>query len=149
MAPRTRHDAHAETTYHRFIEEVQQIAKVDRPVAEAAALSVLFVLEQRMVIDEVIDFESQLPSRLRDRLEVRRLRERWMQLRFDRAEFIERVADDLGVLGKQAERLVSAVFRAVSLHVSPGEINDIASSLPESLALLLRHPDNAYVPRHG
>jgi uncharacterized protein (DUF2267 family) len=141
-----RHHAHAATTYHAFIDEIGRLGQVASDTAEAAAVSVLAILEERIPIEEVLDLEAQLPSRLRDLLEARRVQEGWMLRRFDRPEFLHRIAEELGVSEKEAERLARVVFQALQERVSQGEIEDVAAGLPESLALLWRHPGNTYVP---
>ena len=142
----SRHQAHAATTYHTFIDEISRTGRIASDTAEAAAVSVLAILEQRIPIEEVLDLEAQLPSHLRDLLEARRLQEGWLLRRFDRPEFLHRVAEELGVSDKRAEYLTRVVFQALQERVSPGEIEDVAAGLPESLALLWRHPGDTYVP---
>jgi uncharacterized protein (DUF2267 family) len=130
---RQRHESRAGSTYMAFLRELCRLGSLDEETAEAAAVSVLCTLEQRILADEVRQLEAQLPVKLRELLLRCPRHEGAPPARFGREEFLRRVAADLGWDALEVEPIARAVFAAVRAQISAGEVEDVAGQLPRDL----------------
>ncbi len=139
-----RHEAHAEHTYSAFLKDLSRIGRMSEEQAQRAAVAVLHALEQRVARSLGRHLEAQLPARLREFLHEAERAEGEEFARFGRQRLLRMVAARLGpaLAGDPAEveRIVRAVFQAVRMHISEGEVEHVAAGLPEDIAELWRHP---------
>ena len=101
--------------------------------AEALTAATLRTLAERISGGEAADLAEQLPKELQPYL----TRADETAERFGVDEFVRRVADRAGIDPDSALADVGAVFATIREAVSPGELKDIASQLPEDLRGLL------------
>jgi uncharacterized protein (DUF2267 family) len=119
--------------YATLITLVEQLAGVDRAQAERATQATLRTLSERISGGEALDIATFLPPEMR----------RWIAPakepaeRFDRHEFIRRVAERESVTPDIAEHHVRAVFQMLGYAVGPGDLRDVASQLPREFGDLL------------
>lgn len=137
-----RSEGRARSTFGAFVNEIADTGGLTRELAERAAVVVLGCLEQRITGTEVAHLESELPSMLRDILQEYEHHDGSPDERFGRAQFLDMVAEDLGIDPARSEDIVRAVLRTVRAHVSEGEARDIAAQLPADLARLWLDPDS-------
>lgn len=127
-------------TYTLFLNKLCEVGRMSSDFAERAAVSVLCALEQRLTSDEANDMEAQLPTRLQSLL-VRCSRHRGAPPeKFGRDEFLQMVADDLGMQLAEVEGVVRSVFRTVREWISEGEVDDIIQQLPRDFEELWQRP---------
>lgn len=127
-----RSESRATNTYKDFLEDLMNIGNLDADEAEAAAVSVVCALEQRIHAQEAKDLNAQLPLKLAELL-YRCERHAGKPLRFDLNGLYDMVAEDLQVDRESAVPLVHFVFCALRGRVSEGEAADVASQLPEDI----------------
>lgn len=132
-----RHEAHTRESYGRFIHHLCQAGKLERELAEGAAVAVMSALERRLPADEAKDLEAQLPRKLVEFLPPPDKRPARPH-KFGREAFLRTVADDLGRSPEEAERLTRLVFRAIRELISEGEARDVEGNLPPDLQALWR-----------
>jgi uncharacterized protein (DUF2267 family) len=101
-----------------------------------AAAAVLCVLAQRLSGGEARDLVATLPEGLRPLVEPCARHRGEEGERFDRDEFLRRVAARLHVTVPQAEEIARAVFAAVRRTLPAKEVHDVASQLPRELEAL-------------
>jgi uncharacterized protein (DUF2267 family) len=135
-----RRETRTSQTYKAFLKNLQRIGSMSEELAEQAAVSVLCALEQRLTRDEAADMEAQLPTRLTKLLYRcdRHLDSAPAKPR--REEFIQMIADDLGMQPSEAEPVVRAVFTAVRDQISEGEVEDVIGQLPAEYRELWARP---------
>ncbi|NOK22387.1 DUF2267 domain-containing protein [Corallococcus carmarthensis] len=139
---RMRHEARTSQTYKAFLKYLRDVGQLpSEQAAEDAAISVLCVLEQRLVGEEDNDLEAQLPMKLRE-LMVRCDRHEAgpPPQKFGRAEMLAMVAEDLDMDPDDTEPIIRAVFSAIQAQISTGESDDIGGELPPDLRDLWVHP---------
>jgi uncharacterized protein (DUF2267 family) len=104
----------------------------DRDRAYKALRSVLHTLRDRLGVNEACHFAAQLPLILRGTFF-----EGWhaagKPLKLHRDEFLERIDRDLQHEVMDSDQICRAVFGTLRRHVSPGEIANIRTALPEDL----------------
>lgn len=119
------------------IEEAYGWPKERRNQSYAALRAVLHPLRDRLTVEEIAQLGAQLPILVRgiyydgwDPTDV--------PVKMDREEFLNRVREQFpySVEGG-TEPLVRTVLKALSLHISEGEWEDVKSSVPKDLAALL------------
>jgi uncharacterized protein (DUF2267 family) len=116
-----------------FIRHVQHEAGVPRPDAERAVRATLQTLGERISPAEASDIAAQLPREVSPAL-----RDAGGPQPFDVQEFLRRMADRCGVTaGPVAEGRALAVFAALGSAITPAELGDLASELPEDFERLL------------
>ncbi|MGA9522526.1 MAG: DUF2267 domain-containing protein [Myxococcaceae bacterium] len=125
--------ARREQTWVHFLKLLQARGGLTRQLAENAAVSVMCALEQHLAGGEAEDMEAQLPLRLRELLQRCPIHQGTPAKRFGRDEFLDMVASELGVEAEEAEHLTHAVFETVRDWLSEGEVEDVASQLPDDL----------------
>ena len=128
-----RHESRTTNSYLRFLEDLMDIGNLEADEAEAAAVSVLCALEQRISANEAQDLNSELPVKLRELL-FRCDRHQEKPLRFDLDTLYDMVADDLQVNRESVVPVVHFVFCAVRQRISEGEAADVAAQLPRDIA---------------
>jgi uncharacterized protein (DUF2267 family) len=112
---------------------VQQAAGVSREHAEHATRATLQTLGERITRGEAEDIAAFLPRELRDDLtSVPEPAEG-----FSLDEFVRRVADREDVDEATARRDVQAVFAALAIAVTPGELRDLTAQLSRDFDSLL------------
>lgn len=128
-------------TYALFLDKLCEVGRMSSDFAERAAVSVLCALEQRLTADEASDMEAQLPVRLQN-LMVRcaRHRGRSAPAKFGREDFLQMVADDLGMQPAEVEGVVRSVFATVREWISEGEVDDVIQQLPREFEELWHRP---------
>ncbi|RKH40846.1 DUF2267 domain-containing protein [Corallococcus sicarius] len=139
---RMRHESRTSQTYKAFLKYLCDVGKLpSEQAAEDAAVSVLCVLEQRLVGEEDKDLEAQLPMKLRE-LMIRCDRHEAgpPPQKFGRAEMMSMVAEDLDMEPEDTEPIIRAVFSAIQAQISTGESDDIAGELPPDLRDLWARP---------
>lgn len=128
-----RRETRRNQTYKAFLKNLEVIGSMNEEEAERAAVSVLCVLEQRLIGEEAAHLEAQLPGKLQELL-VRCERHLGKPAqKFGKDGFLKMVSEDLGVDVFQAEKQIRAVFTAVRDQVSEGEIEDVIGQLPADL----------------
>jgi uncharacterized protein (DUF2267 family) len=128
-----RRETRRSQTYKAFLRNLMALGAMNEEEAEKAAVSVLCVLEQRLIGEEAAHLEAQLPGKLQELL-VRCERHLGRPAsKFGREDFIRMVGEDLEVDDFQAEKKIRAVFSAVREQVSEGEIEDVLGQLPADL----------------
>src|SRR4051794_18612355 len=102
--------------YDGFLAGVADRACIDDDSAALVARAVLLTLSERLGPKESKDTASQLPGQLQTAFEPGD----WAEL-FPAAEFVQRVADRLGVDAATARDYSRAVFATLQDAISPGE----------------------------
>lgn len=125
-------------TYKAFLGQLAARSGLSEEDAERAAVSVLCVLEQRLLSGESAHLEAQLPAMLRDLMAQCERHEAARAQKFGQKTFIQRVSEDLGVDALEAERRSRCVLETVRARVSEGEIEDVMGQLPADLRELWR-----------
>ncbi|MCW3014131.1 MAG: hypothetical protein JWO02_1223 [Solirubrobacterales bacterium] len=115
-----------------FITVVMQQANMGREKAERATRAVLQTLGERIAKGEAADLAAELPPELAPFIATTTDAER-----FDREEFVRRVARRLDSDHETAERYAGAVFEALARAVSENEWEDLVAELPKDFAPLL------------
>jgi uncharacterized protein (DUF2267 family) len=140
----------AETGYAPFNRTVDKTNRVLREIEEAhgwpadrrnqsyAALrAVLHALRDRLTVEEGAQLAAQLPLLMRG-VYYDGWRPSVVPMKIGRDEFLDRVAGDLPFeLQESPEELVKSVLHALRRHITDGEWEDVKSSMPKDLALVL------------
>ena len=120
-------------SYEEFLSRVQRRAGLDRDLAEAVTQAVLSTLADRITRGEAEDLAAELPAQLRP----------WLLMTgaaaepFTAREFIWRVARRVPSLREgDVEGAVSAVLVTLRQAVSPKEVRDMFSQLPQDMLAL-------------
>lgn len=112
-----------------------------KPVpVQRAAEAVLCTLEQRLSGGEAKKLSAELPESVRELIRRCEPHREAPAAAFGRAEFLQRVADHLGVSVSEAELITRAVFEAVRRQVSIQEAKYVERQLPDELAEMWRYP---------
>lgn len=112
--------------YEAFIKEVQCRAHVRPNEAEKAIRATLEVLAQRLFWNEADHLAHELPSEVKSLLHQIKIKEK-----FDLNEFYRRVSEREGVEIPVAVRHARAVASVIQDSISPGEMEEVLSQLPE------------------
>jgi uncharacterized protein (DUF2267 family) len=109
----------------------------DRRVAWHSLRAVLHALRDRLPLDQAAHLGAQLPIVIRgvyyDQWHPAGKPERWRS----EGEFITRIDEELGDTWPTNPRdAAHAVFRTISDHVSPGQVDKVRQSLPEDIRRL-------------
>jgi uncharacterized protein (DUF2267 family) len=126
--------------HDEFIGQVQARARLDsRGAAEAATRATLETLAERIPGGLADNLAAELPQEIGEHLRrVATAPDMPVQgLRFDRREFIARVADRSGADEPKAAHEARAVMEVVSEAVSEGALNKVLASVPDDIAGLL------------
>jgi uncharacterized protein (DUF2267 family) len=132
-------DSHLETA-NRWLHELSdnlELPDTERPRALHALRAGLHAIRDRLPAPEVVDLGAQLPTIIRGLYyEGWTLANDPTRVR-DRAAMIARVKKEL-VLDPRLDAVdvLRAVIHLLVEHVSPGEIRDVMSTLPRSIASL-------------
>jgi len=140
-----RSESRAAQTYAFFLRDMEAKG-LDRKLAEQAIQSVLCVMEQRLMSEEVADMEAQLPRKVVGLLQRCSKHQDKPYRKFGRTEFLGMVAEDLGVDLKEAERITCAVLSTVREHISEGEAMDVLGQLPQELRTLWEWTGTSTLP---
>ncbi len=116
--------------YKEFIKEVQCRAHIRPNEAEKAVRATLEVLAQRLFWNEADHLAHELPSEVKSLLHQIRIKEK-----FDLNEFYRRVSEREGVGIPDATHHARVVASVIKDSVSPGEMEEILSQLPEEYSL--------------
>jgi uncharacterized protein (DUF2267 family) len=126
--------------HDEFIGQVQARARLDsRGAAETATRATLETLAERIPSELASSFAAELPREIGEHLRrVAAGADLPVQgERFDRREFIARVADRSGADEPKAAHEVRAVMEVVGEAISEGALNKVLASLPEDVTGLL------------
>jgi uncharacterized protein (DUF2267 family) len=118
-----------------LVHRVGELAGHDPRTARRAVDAVLEALAVRISEGEVGDLMKRLPPDLDAPLE-RGLWESRKAARMSLDEFLDRVAERVGIDHEEAERITRAVFAALREAVSNKEVHDVESELPKEYAPL-------------
>ncbi|MEW6570669.1 MAG: DUF2267 domain-containing protein [Nitrospirota bacterium] len=136
--------------YDEFVERVQQTAELHSlEDATKVVEAVLKTLGERLTRGEREDLASQLPKELKDYLYKHRTpeRSRLEYELFSLEEFYNRVGARTKVRYKQAVKLSQVVGEVLREAVSPRELQDILSDLPEEFDELFgKKPESPLSP---
>ncbi len=133
-----RHESHIGSTYAAFIRHLCEVGKLDKGVAECAAVSVVNALLHRIQPGEAKDLRAQLPRKLVEFLPQAGPEKQERAFGKSREDFLKVVAEDLRKDISEVEPLVRAVFQGLREHISEGEAEDVESNLPHDLQDLWR-----------
>lgn len=126
-----RHASRTGQTYRAFLRRLCDESGMEPDQAEAAMVSVLGMLEQRLRPEEAAHLEAQLPLELRELLPpLERTRK---PVKHKAPDFVRGVCEDLGLAAEDGEWAVRSVFQAVRNQVSEGEVAKITRQLPAGL----------------
>ena len=118
--------------YRELIKEVQDYSGFSDQESEDALQLMTELVSTHLTEGERQDFASQLPTELQDiALSVRVTKHNSEQ------NVIEQVMELQDIDEPHAKKQVKAVWRALKDAISPGEINDIKSQLPNDLVQML------------
>ena len=119
--------------YDEFVTRVQERAGLDdRAEAERTSVAILQALCDRLTGDEAHDLLAQLPAQLKTAVIVSPSAQP-----MSAGEFVDRVADELGIPPDEARRRVRAVFGTIRQAVTLGEFDDVLAQLDPEYADLL------------
>lgn len=128
-----RHESRASQTYKVFLDHLCERGGMSPAVAQQAAVSVLCAVEQRILSDEALDMEAQLPRKLTDLLHRCEKHEEELPPKFGREHLLKRVGEDLSLNPDAVEPVVRAVLDAIRHQISEGEAEDVMSQLPQDI----------------
>lgn len=117
-----------------WLREMEDELGPDRQRAYHALRATLHTLRDRLAVDEAAHLGAQLPTLIRGIYY-----ESWRPSQTPRKErsadeFLGHIAERLGGIGPMnPEAAARATFHRLSAHVSPGEIDDVKSALPEPI----------------
>lgn len=135
---RRRSLARAEATLSRLINAVQaETGLEDRQQTQIAIDTTLALLVRRVTPGEAKDFIAQLPSLLQPSL---RTLPHGPDKSIDRKAVVAELSKQLGLDTAQAERLIGPVIGTIAKTISPGQVEDLRSQLPEDLRSLFTVP---------
>lgn len=130
--------------YSEFVRHVQQQAKLaGREQAENAVQAVIETLAERLSHGEPANLAAQLPEPIKGYLLAPGVSDQAQKYTVD--EFIARVAEHTGVDANKAEMVIRAVFEALDLAVSPGEMHDVRVRFPPEYTRLFGERDQRQV----
>ncbi len=129
---------HAVHTTNAWLEELRDELKLEnRQQAYHMLRAVLHALRDRLTVAEAVDLGAQLPMLIRGLYyegwtsSGKPVKER------KREEFLGHIAETLRESSMiDPEDVTRGVFRILERHVSPGEIRDVKSILPEAVRTL-------------
>jgi uncharacterized protein (DUF2267 family) len=124
-----------------WLKEIAQLLDSDRHRAYQALRAVLHCLRDRLTIDEAAQLGAQLPMLIRGiYYEAWHPAGKPEKIR-SREEFLARVDARFGKASPVVpEDAIRAVFGVLENHVSPGEIRDVKSVLPQEIRTLWPAP---------
>ena len=137
-----RHESRTAQTFTFFVRDLVSTGGFES-VEEAvrAASVVLTCLEQRLTPEEAEDLNAQLPIKLQEMLaEAKRPETGKPVVRMHKQQFLETIAQALGIESEKAEQIARNVFMTLRAHISEGEARDVASQLPLDLKPLWAEP---------
>jgi uncharacterized protein (DUF2267 family) len=126
-----------------FLAKVAEHASISTDAARRVADAVLETLAERISGGEVDDLEAVLALELREPLERGKARSGGQARRVSLDDFLERVAERLGVTPLQARRAVEAVFTALRETIPHDEFLDVTAELPYEYASVGARPQRA------
>jgi uncharacterized protein (DUF2267 family) len=133
-----RHESHTGSTYAAFFKELCEEGRLERELAECAAVAVVHALLQRIQPTEAKDLEAQLPRKL---VEMLPAREAGPALEGkSKEDFLGAVAEALRLDAAAVEPVVRAVLHTLRAHISEGEAEDVEHNLRPDLRELWRRP---------
>jgi uncharacterized protein (DUF2267 family) len=135
-----RHQAKQTQTYSLFLKDLCERSGLPRERAEKALVSVLCVLEQRLLHGEVDDLRAHLPTKLQEALQACTPRPEQPPGKVGLDEFLQKVAEDLGGDQALALSVTRAVLGTVRAHISEGEAEQVGHELPADLRALWARP---------
>jgi uncharacterized protein (DUF2267 family) len=119
--------------YERFLATIEMLSGGPPESVERAAAATLSTLGERLGVDLARELSAELPSTLREWL----LSSVGKPERFDRAEFLRRVAEREGTDEATAERHAKAVLAALGRLVRGDELRRVEQRLPDEYSKLL------------
>ncbi|MCI0573338.1 MAG: DUF2267 domain-containing protein [Myxococcaceae bacterium] len=131
----TRSEVRTQQTFARFLDGLRIRTELPEDRREQVAVVVLGALQQRLLSGEADDLRAQLPRSLQELMAAHPAAARGSGsgVPASGVEFIQAVAQPLGVDFDEAERYIRAVFATVREHISEGEARDVESQLPPDL----------------
>lgn len=140
--------ARAQTTYGRWLNELQADAKFSSTDEARTALEIVSsALVRRLTADEAKDLISQLPSLLQAfLLPLPAGPDKQITRQSIEDELAQRLKLDAG----HAAAILEIVGFTIATNVSPGQMNDVRGQLPEELRSVFSvFPSKAYSHYHG
>jgi uncharacterized protein (DUF2267 family) len=118
--------------YDEFVQSVETKAKLERGEVERTTVAVLQALCDRLTGDEAWDLLAQLPAQLKKAVTLTQA-----PMPMTRDEFVDRIAEELGVSREEARDRIRAVFATLRKAVTWGELEDVILQLePDYVDLL-------------
>jgi len=120
-----------------WLKEIMQVLGPNRQRAYQALRAVLHCLRDRLTVDEAAHLGDQLPMLVRGiYYEAWHPAGKPEKIR-SREEFLARIGTEFpNVPFIDPEEVARAVFQVLENHISPGEIDDVISALPQDLRIL-------------
>jgi uncharacterized protein (DUF2267 family)/predicted transcriptional regulator len=133
-----RRAARARATYGRLLNRVRSDAGLaSSEEAETALEVVLESLVRRLTPDEAEDLVSQLPSLLQPTLRAQAL---GPDKSITRETIQTELCERLDIAQPRAAEILDTIGRAIAQMVSPGQVEDMRSQLPEHMRRILSEP---------
>lgn len=132
------HDARADATYARFLDDLIASTGWSTPDAERYASAVVATLEERLVAGESEDLAAQLPLRLREHVDDEDVGKPDPDMTGD--ELLGRVAARADVPFDEVDAIVRVVFGTLRRHISPGLAHHVEVQLSDDLRRLWNPP---------
>jgi uncharacterized protein (DUF2267 family) len=127
----------AEAARREIVGYVEENAALPLGVVAPDAISaVMCIFSERLSGGEARDLVLGLPDTVRPLLERCLLHRGEPAARFDREQFLQRIADHMGTTLWHAEQIARAVFAGVKRFLPDKEARDISSQLPPDLRAL-------------
>lgn len=118
--------------YRELVKRVQNYSGFSDSESETALRTFINKLSARLTEEEREDFASQLPEDLQEVALEPETSEKW-----GADDFIRQFCEAEDIEENRAKKQIMAAWQALKEAISPGEIKDIKSQLPQDLAAML------------
>jgi uncharacterized protein (DUF2267 family) len=119
--------------YRQMVKKVQNYSGFSDRESEEALRFFVTLLAARLELGERTDFASQLPEELENVALAADV-----NLRFGREDFYQQFMETQDITEAHAKKQIQSAWKTLKDAISGGEIDDIRTQLPKSLATELR-----------